>query len=349
MNTIRRVIGEHQIASFFVLTLFFVFGISIPALYLLPFDGPASDVVQFCFVQLMLFGPAISGIVITKLTSTERVAYSRRSRWLAFIITFLIASLISWQTRFRYDSTTIEIINSVIRSLIPAYIISMIFAGSLSIREYLSTIVRPRGNLVWYVVAVFTFPTIHVLGNVITWTLNSGSMPSNSGSNVDVVFATGITFFSVLFFSGGLNEETGWRGFVLPRLQARYSPLVATLVIWLVHAVWELPGDVLFSGSSWPAVSRLIWMPSWSILFMWVFNRTNGSILAPMLFHASMNSMNTLSRILPPTNAGTILLVGFALSVVIIEKMWRRLPPDSPAVVGRRMEASIEPRGAPPT
>ena len=39
----------------------------------------------------------------------------------------------------------------------------------------------------------------------------------------------------------GLGEETGWRGFALPRLQRGHSALSATLILWALWALWHLP------------------------------------------------------------------------------------------------------------
>jgi hypothetical protein len=40
---------------------------------------------------------------------------------------------------------------------------------------------------------------------------------------------------------GPLGEEFGWRGFALPRLLDRHSPLGASLRLGLAHAAWHLP------------------------------------------------------------------------------------------------------------
>lgn len=332
MSTLLAVVRRHQVASFFVLTLFITFGISVPCLFLLGFDHPVSDLIQFCFVQLLLFSPILSGIIISRLTDTQRRESSQRTRWIVFLATWVVAFVISWQTRFRYDNSTVEVVAAGIRALIPAFILSLVFSSHAKLAEYLSTILRPRGKLVWYLIALLAFPVIHVLGNAITSFMGGTARQAGTVDVIDVIFRTVVTFFSVLFFSGGLNEETGWRGFALPRLQARVAPLIACLVIWIFHMIWELPGDVIFTGAPWPIVSRLVWMPSWSILFVWVYNRTGGSILAAMVFHASMNSMNTLSALLPPTTAGTVLLAVFALFAVVYDRMWRKLPGDSLAV-----------------
>jgi membrane protease YdiL (CAAX protease family) len=72
--------------------------------------------------------------------------------------------------------------------------------------------------------------------------------------------------------------------------------------------------------------------PFITLLFSWIYNRTKGSILAVAIFHSSMNSMNPLMEAFPITIVSNVLLVGFAIVVVIVDRMWNILPKDHPAV-----------------
>ena len=38
-----------------------------------------------------------------------------------------------------------------------------------------------------------------------------------------------------------LGEELGWRGYALPRLVARFGPIVGTLILGIAWAFWHLP------------------------------------------------------------------------------------------------------------
>ena len=54
-----------------------------------------------------------------------------------------------------------------------------------------------------------------------------------------------ITFLSVLFYSGGINEEAGWRGFAQKRFQAKLSPLITILLLWFLMVFWHIPNDIV--------------------------------------------------------------------------------------------------------
>lgn len=60
------------------------------------------------------------------------------------------------------------LIISIPIAILPAYAVSSAFSRVSSLREYISTLVRPRGNLIWYLVALLTFPVLQILGLAIT-------------------------------------------------------------------------------------------------------------------------------------------------------------------------------------
>jgi hypothetical protein len=84
------------------------------------------------------------------------------------------------------------------------------------------------------------------------------------------------TFLLVATVGGGM-EEPGWRGFALPRMEARYSPLVSTLVVGLAWGIWHVP----LYGPAGFIVPLIL-----AFYYTWLYNRT-GRVLLCLLLHAS--------------------------------------------------------------
>ncbi len=86
---------------------------------------------------------------------------------------------------------------------------------------------------------------------------------------------------------GGAWEEPGWRGYAQPRLQIGRSALVASLVLGVVWACWHVP--LMVSGIvPW---SDLVLVMAVSVVYAWLFNSADGSVLLTMVFHAAMNTI----------------------------------------------------------
>ena len=91
------------------------------------------------------------------------------------------------------------------------------------------------------------------------------------------------------FFGSSMGEELGWRGYALPRLQARQSALLASIVLGLFWGLWHLPlfltqGD---ARTSMPFGWFLAGIVLAAIMFTWVYNHTKGSLLIALLFHTA--------------------------------------------------------------
>jgi len=96
-------------------------------------------------------------------------------------------------------------------------------------------------------------------------------------------------FIFILLFIG-LGEEPGWRGFALPRLQRKHSPLVASLILAPIWALWHLP----LMGNEFPVAiipAFLISLLGGTLIQTWLFNRSKGSVFGQMLFHATVNTV----------------------------------------------------------
>jgi membrane protease YdiL (CAAX protease family) len=87
---------------------------------------------------------------------------------------------------------------------------------------------------------------------------------------------------------GGAWEEPGWRGYAVPRLQRGRSALVAALILAVLIAGWHLP--LMVAGQV--HYSDIVLIVAAVIVFNWVFNNANGSVLIIMLMHAANNAVS---------------------------------------------------------
>jgi membrane protease YdiL (CAAX protease family) len=353
MKTIANWMKSHPLALFFSLALVITWGLLIVlalALKGLVNQSDLMDVLLLSTARLTLYGPVLAGMIVTRWVTPEQNPGSARKQWLTFGIVWIIALVVSALGLRQESTSNIGLIPLLIISipiaLLPAFVFSSAFSKVASLRDYLSTLVHPRGHFVWYLVALLTFPVVQLLGIVISNLLDSKPPLFNVHFAPGILSASLIAFASVFFVSGGVNEEGGWRGFAQRRLQAHSSPLVANLLLWIYLVVWHIPNDIIQYSEGGYLLIRIGLYPFITILFGWVYNRTKGGVLATALFHASMNSMNTLQAALPFTNAGSVLLVAFAILAILSDRMWKKLPSDHPAVYRspeRAAQPSVEP------
>ena len=117
-------------------------------------------------------------------------------------------------------------------------------------------------------------------------------------------------------------EEIGWRGYALPRLQAIYGALRASLALGVLWGLWHLP-LVWVGGSYQESRSPLTYMLVFtvtilpiSVLFTWLYDRTQGSLLLASLFHAAIN-LTESALIIRDRDGRLLLLVACALNSVL--------------------------------
>jgi len=180
---------------------------------------------------------------------------------------------------------------------VAAFVVTALTGGRPAVGQLLRRMVQWRVGIHWYLLILFGVPVVELLGACAVL----GSLPLDDfAQNWPLIFTSYLPQVLVAVVVIGLAEETGWRGFALPRLQEWRGPLVGTAVLAVVWAGWHLP-NVLFGG--WTGTSYVLWLVGTlasAFVYTWVFNSTGGSILLAALLHAAINMSSGLVLDLVP-------------------------------------------------
>ena len=108
-------------------------------------------------------------------------------------------------------------------------------AGGAGRRALFAQLLRWRVPLVWYVVAALG-PVVLAAAAFGVWVATGGSPPPAEALAQWTLLP--VFFVYIAFVGGGVDEELGWRGYALPRLQQRYGALVASVIVGVFWAGW---------------------------------------------------------------------------------------------------------------
>jgi membrane protease YdiL (CAAX protease family) len=200
-----------------------------------------------------------------------------------------------------------------------AILLSLLTAGKAGSRALFRPIRRWRIGIQWYLFVLLYPAAIWLVARAIDGVF---------GQSYELTFMPILTYFGpeqaimvpialVFALPNTLGEELGWRGFALPRLQAKYNALVSSIILGLFWGFWHIPLWVAFGQTELPLVTNVVAMVQLAILCTWVYNSTGGSLLLAWLFHFAMTvTQYFLAPI--PTLTDDILGWGIAVLVVII-------------------------------
>ena len=178
---------------------------------------------------------------------------------------------------------------------IAAVLVSGVISGGTGIRELLRRFGIWRVGARWYIVGFFLLAAI-ILGGIGLHVLSGGTMPfiPAAGSPLWDIALTFLVFVVVGFLIN--TEEIAWRGFALPRLQARYGALIAAVLITIPEVILHLP--LYWVRDSFIQRIGLDWFSAFSaaavFIYVYVFNKTRGSLLIVTILHASQNAWSNL-------------------------------------------------------
>lgn len=188
-------------------------------------------------------------------------------------------------------------------------------------RRLLAGLLRWRVAARWYAALLIPLGFALLAAALVTLV---GSMQRDTGDLGDALLLIVPLFVLNTLVLGG-NEEVGWRGYALPRLQQRMSALAASLWLGLVWGAWHAPLFFMAEtaqGELSPPVF-VVNAIALSVIFTWLYNSTTGSLLLAVLFHGAINTWYgaTVAGLVPDdppafAAAATIVATAFAIGLV---------------------------------
>jgi membrane protease YdiL (CAAX protease family) len=239
------------------------------------------------------------------------------------VIFFALSYLIAWST-LPFGTFL------AFAPLLSAIVVVLIAEGLPGLAQLGRRIIRWRVNWIWYAAAIGLPLLVHAVA--IGLNMATGA-PAPSMAQFQPWYAV-LLLFGLRMVNptdGPLGEEPAWRGFAQPRLQSRWSPMASTALLALLITAWHLP--LVFMPQfdlALPDIASTVVVTFW---YAWLFNRTGGSVLLPLIAHVTEGCVNTggLWPAGPDADRHAWMwLISWALLVVAVlifdRKSWRTAP-----------------------
>lgn len=189
-----------------------------------------------------------------------------------------------------------QLLGALAGPTLSAIIVTAVVDGRNGLRDFFKRYIQWRAGWIWWLIVM--------VGNLLALNTFASLI---LGASIWIEFLRNIGLISITYLItliagvilGPLWEEPGWRGFALPRLQAQFGPLIGTIILGVLWALWHLPG-YLGGWMTGGLFSLIVSGIAFSIIVTWVYNNTRGSILLMILFHSSSNAAISIgARVLP--------------------------------------------------
>jgi uncharacterized protein len=168
-----------------------------------------------------------------------------------------------------------------------ALIMTSVCSGSVGLRDLWRRMFEWRVAPRWYAIACLPFLLFFIAVLLTGW---NGWDPKSFGRSAEYPELPALFYGIASVLCYGWGEETGWRGFALPHLQAHQSALKATIIL------------------------------TGAILLTWLTNSTKGSILIAAIFHGTMDIVFGSPAASSLTNALGALITVWGFAVLFIAR-----------------------------
>ena len=171
--------------------------------------------------------------------------------------------------------------------MLAAIVVTWLTDGRDGLRELFGRMLKWRVRPMWWLVAVAPI-LLHALVAIVSRFIQGRWSDLVALGQIDYLPNLGGGALLLWILTFGLGEETGWRGYALPRLQRGRSALSATLILWALWALWHLP-MFFYSYDTAIVAGFSAGLLAGAITLTWLYNSTGGSILMVAVWHGAFN------------------------------------------------------------
>ena len=205
---------------------------------------------------------------------------------------------------------------------ISALVVTFIISGGKGLKAFIQNIFKWKLRFGWLILA---FSPVLIFG-IINLFLSGTFLNFNLLGQINFLPNLGVLALILWIFNSGLGEEAGWRGFALPRLQKKMSPLSASLflslpwVLWHLPAFFYLPNYMQMGFTIFPFFAMGV--AAGSIIYTWLYNSSKGNVLLAVLFHGAFNFV-TASKAgegVPAAVLSMLVILGAIIIVALTRK-----------------------------
>lgn len=140
------------------------------------------------------------------------------------------------------------------------------------------------------------------------------------------VSTEGLAPYALLWLVLAFGEETGWRGFALPRLVDKHGFWLGSLILGVIWCVWHFPkmlgspylGDL---SSALPLIGLFsLQIVIANFIICWLYYRSGRSVIATTLFHTSFNLVSTAYFAAATDLVITGLMIAIVAAIALLDR-----------------------------
>jgi membrane protease YdiL (CAAX protease family) len=207
--------------------------------------------------------------------------------------------------------------------MLAAMIMTLLISGQAGLKELAGRMFQWRIGLKWLAIVILGMPVLFVISLALIG-VATGSFPDPKYfEQYEIPGLPFIGIWVMYVVCYGWGEETGWRGFALPRLQGRWNALQSALLLSVVWAGWHLMDffqrQTFIELGAFGTFGWFMGLVCGSILFTWLYNSTKGSVFAVALMHGILDICTGIPNAGMVAYAMSTLIIVIAIALVIVK------------------------------